>query len=181
MPDDPPEDLSPSLVLRLRQGDEAAGDMLQRIHGPAMLRFCRGYLNNDADARDAVQEIFLQVLKATIVPDHFRPWLYKVARNHCLKALRTRRRKPPPGGLPTASHLPLDATGQLTRMARAELQQRIGEIVAALPDAQSEVLRLRYAENLSREDIAEILQIPASLVKTRLFEAMKKLRSQTEE
>jgi RNA polymerase sigma-70 factor (ECF subfamily) len=179
MPDESVEDLSPSLVIRLRQGDEAAGAMLERIHGPAMQRFCLGYLSNEADARDAVQEIFLQVLRATVVPDRFRPWLYKVARNHCLKALRTRRRKPPPGALPTGSILPQDATGQLTRMARAELQERIGELVAALPDAQSEVLRLRYAENLSREDIAEILQVPPALVKTRLFEAMKTLRSQS--
>ena len=183
MPDDSAasEDLSPSLVIRLRQGDEAAGILLERLHGPAMLRFCLGYLHNESDAHDAVQEIFLQVLRAAVVPDRFRPWLYMVARNHCLKALRTRRRKPPPGGLPSASLLPEDVTGQLTRMARAELQERIGRIVALLPDAQSEVLRLRYAENLSREDIAEVLQIPVSLVKTRLFEAMKKLRSQSED
>jgi len=181
MSSESPDDLTPSLVIRLRQGDEEAGALLQRLHGPALLRFCRGYLNNEADARDAVQEIFLQVLKVSVIPDRFRPWLYMVARNHCLKLLRTRRRKPPPAGLPTGSQLPQDATGQLTRMARAELQEKISRLVADLPEAQSEVLRLRYGENLSREDIAEILQIPASLVKTRLFEAMKKLRGQTED
>lgn len=172
-------DLTPSLVVKLRQGDEAAGELLQRVHGPAILRFCQGYLKDFTDAQDAVQEVFCQVLKATVVPDHFRAWLYKVARNHCLKALRTRRRKPPPGALPGESRMPDSATGQLTRMARAELRQRVGELVAALPEAQSEVLRLRYAESLSREEIAEILEIPISLVKSRLFEAMKKLRDHT--
>ncbi|MBI5762738.1 MAG: sigma-70 family RNA polymerase sigma factor [Planctomycetes bacterium] len=171
-----PADLTPSLVIRLRNGDSEAAKMLEAIHGPAILRFCMGYLHDVIDAQDAVQEVFVQTLRSDVVPDHFRAWLYRVARNHCLKVLRTRRRKPPPGDLPPESVFGEDVTGNLTRMARDELHQRLNNLVAALPDTQSEVLRLRYAENLSRDEIAEILEIPVSVVKSRLYEAMKKLR-----
>ena len=47
-----------------------------------------------------------------------------------------------------------------------------------LTDEQREVLRLRYVENLSRGEIAEILDQPESLVKSRLFEGLKRLREE---
>ncbi|MEK6644052.1 MAG: sigma-70 family RNA polymerase sigma factor [Planctomycetota bacterium] len=171
-----PADLTPSLVVRLRQGDSTAAEMLRSIHGPAILRFCMGYLANEVEAQDAVQEVFVLTLRSDVVPENFRAWLYRVARNHCLKVLRTRRRKPPPGELPPESLLGDDITGNLTRMARDELKQRLNTLVASLPEAQSEVLRLRYSEGLSRVEIADVLEIPESVVKSRLYEAMKKLR-----
>ncbi len=178
MTDDSPglSDWTPSLVVRLRQGDSTAAEMLRSIHGPAILRFCKGYLADEVEAQDALQEVFVLTLRSDVVPDNFRAWLYRVARNHCLKVLRTRRRKPPPGELPPESLLGVDVTGNLTRMARDELKQRLNILVASLPSAQSEVLRLRYTEGLSRDEIAEVLEIPVSVVKSRLYEAMKKLR-----
>ncbi len=131
MTDDSPglSDLTPSLVVRLRQGDSTAAEMLRSIHGPAILRFCMGYLANEVEAQDAVQEVFVLTLRSDVVPENFRAWLYRVARNHCLKVLRTRRRKPPPGELPPESLLGDDITGNLTRMARDELKQRLNTLV----------------------------------------------------
>jgi len=64
----------------------------------------------------------------------------------------------------------------LTRLAKRELRSRTSHLVDALPVSQQEVLRLRYTEGLSRAEIAEVLEIPDSLVKSRLFEGLKKLR-----
>jgi RNA polymerase sigma-70 factor (ECF subfamily) len=49
-------------------------------------------------------------------------------------------------------------------------------LIAALPEDQREVLRLRYAEGLLRDEIAEVLDIPLSVVKSRIYEALKALR-----
>jgi RNA polymerase sigma factor (sigma-70 family) len=49
--------------------------------------------------------------------------------------------------------------------------------LAELPESQREVLHLRYAEDLSRADIAEVLDIPEPVVKSRLYEGMVKLRT----
>jgi len=169
-------DLTPSVLVHLRQGDPQAAEVLERLYRDAMLHFCFGYLQNLEDARDAVQETFYRVLKADVIPDRFRPWLYRIARNHCLNVLRDRQHNPACGVMPSDSKLPEAATGHLSRLVRSEARHRLRDAVARLSPAHQEVLRLRYGENLSREEIAEVLELPESIVKSRLFEAVRKLR-----
>lgn len=164
------------LVCSLRAGDPAAGRLLESGFREALTRFCWGYLGNLDEAEDAVQEICCKVLQATNIPDEFRAWLYKVARNQCLNALRDRAKRRRGGSLPAASQIDAALTGQLTGLVREETRAKVAEIVAALSDEHREVLRLRYVENLSRGEIAEVLEIPEALVKSRLFEALKRLR-----
>ena len=169
-------DLTPSLVGKVRAGDAQAGALLDQLHRQAITRFCWGYLGNVEEAEDAVQEVFCNVLKATEVPDNFRAWLYKIARNHCLNARRARARRRDRQVMPPDSQLSAHFTGNLTRLVKQELRSRIVHLLGALPSPQREALRLRYAENLSRSEIAYVLDIPESVVKSRLFEGLKKLR-----
>jgi RNA polymerase sigma-70 factor (ECF subfamily) len=168
-------DLTPSLVLSLRRGDDDAGALLDELYRERMVRFCAGYLGSREDAEDAVQDVFVKVLETEHVPDRFGPWLYRVARNRCLNVARDhgRRGEAP---LPTDLDLAASLSGQLTRAARREGDDRVARAIAALPFEQSEALRLRYLESLSRDDIAEVLDVPVSTVKSRLFEGMKRLR-----
>jgi RNA polymerase sigma-70 factor, ECF subfamily len=167
---------SNELAELLNRKDEAAGDLLQRIHRDSLTRFCYGYLGRIEEAEDAVQEIFLKVVQAPIVPAHFRPWLYKIARNHCLKCARKRAKQD--GQIHQPSQIPEAITGQLTRMVKDEAQARLAQAFVSLSDDQREILRLRYVENLSRGDIAEVLDLAESLVKSRLFEGLKRLREE---
>lgn len=176
--DDELDDLTPQLVRQLRQGDAHAAAELNRLYRDAMYRFCWGYLGNNDEAEDAVQDVCFKVLTAKDVPECFRPWLYRVARNHCLNLLRSRNRRHDAHKLPSASQLPQSLTGQLTRLVRDEHQSHVVAMLNQLPEAQQEVLRLRYAESLSRTEIAEILDLPESVVKSRLFEGLNKLREQ---
>ncbi len=171
-----PDDMTPSLVLRLREGDPDAGALLDNLYRDALVRFCWGYLGRMEEAEDAVQDICYKVLTIKSVPDAFRPWLYKTARNHCLNLLRRRARRKDGQGLPPASQVCEILTGHLTRLVRNEQQSRLGELVISLPETQREVLRLRYVENLTRTEIAEVLEIPESVVKSRLFEGLRRLR-----
>jgi RNA polymerase sigma-70 factor (ECF subfamily) len=141
-----------------------------------VLRFCWGCLGSREEAEDAVQEVFCKVLAAEQVPDRFRPWLYRIARNHCLNMLRDKARRKDDRVLPSDSRLDAATTGNLTRLVKRELRSRIAHLLAALPAAYREVLQLRYAEGLSRAEIAEVLELPESVVKSRLFEGLKKLR-----
>jgi RNA polymerase sigma-70 factor (ECF subfamily) len=175
----PRSDLTPSLVGKLRAGDAEAGSLLDALYRQPILRFCWGYVENMDEAEDAVQEVFCKALKATEVPDNFRAWLYRIARNHCLNVLRARARRHDRQAPPADSQLPAGQTGNLTRLVKHELQSRIVHLLSALPVAQKEVLRLRYAEDLSRAEIAYVLESPESVVKSRLFEGLKKLREHT--
>lgn len=174
-----PLDLTPSVVAKLRAGDAEAGVLLDKLYRRAMMRFCWGYLGRVEEAEDAVQEVFCKVLKRTEVPDSFRAWMYKIARNHCLNVLRARARRYDAGVLPLDSRLDARLTGHLTRAVRQELRSRIVHLLGALPAAQREVLCLRYAEELSRPEIAYVVDAPESVVKSRLFEGLKKLREHT--
>lgn len=167
---------SGGLVELLNAKDPAAWALLQKLHRDALVRFCYGYLGRIEEAEDAVQDILLKVVQSPAVPPHFRPWLYKIARNHCLKCAQKRSNQN--GQLQQPSQIPETLTGQLTRLVNHEAQSRLAEAFASLSVEQREVLRLRYVENLSRAEIAEVLEISESLVKSRLFEGMKRLRDE---
>ena len=173
------QDPTRALVHQLRDGQAGAVSMLDSLYREALLRFCWGYLGQMEEAEDALQDIWFKVLTAERVPDRFRAWLYKIARNHCLNVVRGRARRKDGRNLPAASQVEAAMTGHLTKLVKDELRSRVTELVAGLPDAQREVLRLRYVEELSRAEIAEILELPESVVKSRLFEAVKKLREHT--
>ena len=173
------QELTRSLAVRLRSGDPKAGALLEKLYRGPMTRFCWGYLESVEDAEDAVQDVLYKVLRAPEVPDNFRAWVYKIARNHCLNMVRDRaRRQAGRVAMPDAQR---DAalTGNLTRMVKQELRSRMMHLLGALPVAQREILRLRYAEGLSRPEIAYVLDAPEKLVKSRLFDGLKKLREHT--
>lgn len=172
------EELTSELVSLLRGSDPDAGVLLDTLFRERLVRFCWGYLGRMDEAEDAVQDICCRVLSTQGVPDLFRPWLYKIARNQCLTLLRLRTRRRQEGhALPPASQIHDLLTGQLTRLVQDEQRSRVDELVRNLTDEQQEVLRLRYVEDLSRGEIAEVLEIPESYVKSRLFEGLKELRA----
>ncbi len=171
-----PHDLTPSLIQSLREGDRTAGALLEDLYRLALIRFCWGYLGRVEDAEDAVQDITCKVLSSKSIPDAFRPWLYKTARNHCLNLLRERGRRCDGEELPSGSQLRDMLTGQLTRLVRTEQQEHADELLRRLPESQQEVLRLRYVEGLARGEIAEVLETSEGVIKSRLFEGLKRLR-----
>lgn len=171
------EVMTPSLVLRLRSGDPTAVELLNSLYRDALMRYCLGYLHRMEEAEDAVQDICHKVLSTTTpVPELFRPWLYRIARNHCLNRLRSTDRRKDRAQLPQESQVHEMITGHLTRLVHSEQRSRLSELVASLSDVQQEVLRLRYVEGLARTEIAEVLDTTESVVKSRLFEALKQLR-----
>ncbi len=164
------------LVQRLRAGHADAPVMLNQLYRAALLRFCWGYLGDMGEAEDAIQEISYKIITATEIPDHFRPWLYRVARNHCLNRLRERQHRPNEAAMPHPSGIGESLTGHLTRLVRDEMKEKVVELVRRLPEGMREVLRLRYVEGLSRTEIAQVLDVNEGVVKTRLFEGLKKLK-----
>lgn len=176
-PMDPSADWSPSLLQAVRAGEPEATSQLERVFRPAMLRYCRGFLRDAQEAEDAVQEVFLKVLGSEAVPDSPRAWVYRIARNHCLNRLRSRARRRDDAPLASELDLAASLSGAATRLGRREELEQLVARLQALPEELREVLSLRYSEGLGREEIAGVLEIPVSTVKTRLFEGMKQLRA----
>ncbi|MBI1825303.1 MAG: RNA polymerase sigma factor [Planctomycetes bacterium] len=170
------DDKTVALVSQLRGN---VGDLRAVLHAnlrEPLVRFCWGYLGQMEEAEDAFQEVCVRVLESETVPEHFRPWVYKIARNHCLNLIRQRAAHGDGNILPSDSRLHKQLTGQLTRLVRDEMAARVADVFEQLDDIYREVLRLRYVEDLPRTEISAVLEIPESVVKSRLFEGLKMLR-----
>ncbi len=165
-----------SLVVWLRAGEPQAGAVLNQLYREALIRFCWGYLGDMDEVEDTVQDICYKVLSAAHIPDDFRPWLYALARNHCFNVLRGKARRRDGAAVPVDSQIFETMTGNLTRLVRGEQASRVSTLLLSMPGELRELLRLRYVEELSRAEIAQVLDMPESLVKTRLFEGLKCLR-----
>jgi len=177
MPDEhSPDSMTPTLVATLRDGDASSAELLDLLYGRKLVRFALGYLGNATEAEDAVQDVFYRVLRNDSIPDNFRAWIYRICRNRCLDVLRARGRRRDDQTLLTDAPYRADLTGQLTHLVRQERHEKLRRLLDELPPAQHEVLRLRYSEGLSRAEIADVLDIPESVVKSRLYEGLEKLR-----
>jgi RNA polymerase sigma factor (sigma-70 family) len=175
----PKPDLTPSLVMKLREGDSAAGQMLDELYRTRLVRFSLGYLGNQEEAKDIVQDVFLKVLANQTVPDNFRAWIYEICRNRCIDRLRSQKRRLDDQTMPTPSYIAAHQTGNLTRLVKGEQREQLWHRLALLPVQQREVILLRYTEGLSRAEISQVLGIPENLVKHRIYNGLDKLRKQT--
>jgi RNA polymerase sigma-70 factor, ECF subfamily len=179
--DRPRRDLTPSLVGRLRDGDVRAGDLLNDLYRDAMLRYCRHRLGNPDDAEDAVQNIFCSVLASRQVPESFRAWLYTIARNECNMVLRHRARQKDGDALPSESRVPAPVSGVTTKIGKQEERALVRELLMDLPAIYREPLYLRYAHDLSWKEIACVLGVAESVIKSRLCEGLEKMRGRKAE
>ena len=157
------------LFERLASGDISALDELIGAYYPEILRFCLRHTPTRECAEDAAQETFLRCVRhidAYAHCGHFRAWLYKIASNACADILRRVR---PAGELP-------DEAADEPGYERAELKTDLDAALAALPDAQREVVLLRYIHGLKLREVSEVLDVPLRTVQSRERAALKALR-----
>jgi RNA polymerase sigma-70 factor (ECF subfamily) len=170
-----------TLLAMSASGSADAFDRFVARHQAAVFRYLRTKAN-DADAEDALQQTFVAAWRnaATIeVEGSARPWLFTVARNAAAKLQRRAGAAPQPvedleqlGEL--AGFAAPDATP--ARFAEAaEERQLLNSALSSLPDADREVLTLRDLEQLTGEQVAELLGLSLPAMKSRLHRARLRL------
>jgi RNA polymerase sigma factor (sigma-70 family) len=160
------------LVDSVRAGSERAFETLCDRHYRPLLAFCRHILGSSADAEDAVQQTFLAAygdLMRSEKPIVLRPWLYTIARNRCVSALRSRRERPS-GELPDRGVDSLAAEVD----AREDVRTTFTDLTR-LPDEQRAALVLAELGDLSHGEIARILGCRQDKVKALVFQARTSL------
>ncbi|GIP13024.1 MAG: RNA polymerase sigma factor [Paenibacillus macerans] len=167
------------LVERMAAGDREAFELLvTRYHGP-LLSYVTNRLKDRSKAEDIVQETFIRLirhLKRHGGMEHLRPWLYTVALNLCRDYWRSASYRSEHGG---ADELPddVDPSPQAEELIeRQETAQQLAESLALLPQVQQEVVRMRFFHELKLQEIAEMLEMPLSSVKSNLYSALRKLK-----
>ncbi len=159
------------LIELIRAGDEAAFEALVQRYRSRLLAFCRHMLHSREDAEDVLQEVFANSYRA-IVGDQreifVRPWLYRIARNMCLKHLG-RRRPATDGGVEEMDIAAYSTTVDAVHM-REDLRQVVGD-VQELPETQRTALLLREIDGLSYDQIAQAMDTSVPGVKSLLVRA----------
>lgn len=185
----PPAD-DAALLERLRAGEDAAFEELVRTYSPRLLAVARRIVGNDEEARDVIQDAFLNAfrsLKSFQGDARLSTWLHRIVVNSALMKLRTRRRKPEE---PIEPLLPVfqsdgkyaekftswgDRADEL--LSRAETQEVVRQKIDALPESFRTVLVLRDIEELDTEETAQLLDTTPNAVKIRLHRARAALRT----
>ena len=156
------------LILRYQTGDESAFEELFQRYQPPLRYYVRRMIGGSGQCEDILQNIWLTVLRnlrKLRQPGSCRVWLYRIGRTKVYQQLRRNRRFPP-------------LTGQVSREDDfpAEAAVTIHKYLAHLGPEHREVLVLRFLEDMSYQQIAEVLDCSIGTVRSRIHYAKCSLR-----
>jgi RNA polymerase sigma-70 factor (ECF subfamily) len=158
-----------------QRGEREAFDPLVERYQRDVYRLCYRYVNNHHDASDLAQDVFLKAYRAIgrfRGDSAFSTWLYRIAVNTCLnfRAARKAASEELKDDLADAGRRVDD------RMEDDELSQQVREAVSRLPEKQRATLILKIYNDLTHEEVAQVLGSTVGTVKANLFHALGNLR-----
>ncbi len=171
------------VVDAAREGDEAALSELYTLYFPRVYRYILARTGDQYEAEDLAEEVFMHMLKAIDrfqwreVP--FSAWLFRIAHN----ALISQRRKNGTRGrnIPLTDGLPMNMQGPEELVANRMTMMEVMAAAQRLPDAQRNVISLRFAAGLSVAETAKALGKAEGNVKVTQHKAIAKLREMLRE
>jgi RNA polymerase sigma-70 factor (ECF subfamily) len=178
-----------ALLAALRAGDELAFQQLVRRHGGRLLAVARRLLRSEEEARDALQEAFVQAWRGLARFEgqaRLSTWLHRIVVNAALMRLRSRRSRPEEPLEPLLPVFQEDGhtleryvawSGDPEQLAASgDVRRRVREAIDRLPASARTVLVLRDLEELDTAEVAARLGVTANAVKIRLHRARQALR-----
>ncbi|RST61551.1 RNA polymerase sigma factor [Siminovitchia terrae] len=136
-----------------------------------------GMTRNPHDAQDLVQEALIKVYYQLGKYDNrgsFASWIYRVAINHCMDEFRKKR------------HIEVRMTEESMEknlehpeviFLKKEKNKQLELLMDTLPEDERMIILLRYVNELSYEEISELVDVPVSTVRNKLHRAKKKMRN----
>jgi RNA polymerase sigma-70 factor (ECF subfamily) len=182
----PPTPGDAVLIDRLRDGDAAAGEVLVSRYAPALLRYLQRLAGSDHIAEELHQQTWLSVLEhvqlfdAAASPGGFKAWLFRIATNKANDVWRSRGREHnAKEGLRLVTET--TAPDAAHRMSGTEQEHKLLRAIEQLPEAQRQVLLLRYYSQMKFVEIAQMLGCPLNTALGRMHKAMLKLKQLMDE
>lgn len=175
-------------IKQVLKGDQSAFADIVSLYQHKLYQVCYRMLGNKQESEDIAQEAFVRAYTNLHTFDQkrkFSTWLYRIATNLCID--RIRKKKPDTyldaevtgtDGLTMYSQIATDDQLPEETIVQLELQERIQYEIGRLPDKYRSVIVLKYMEELSLQEISEILDMPLGTVKTRIHRGREALRKQ---
>ncbi len=177
------------LMLRVRAGDAASFETLLRRYRLPLVSYFHRMVRDQALAEDLAQEAFLRIYKARerYQPEaRFATWLYRIATNLALNAIRDRKDEVPepasedPDGGPALERFVNPQPTAEQQLLEGDRQRLIRQAVESLPGNQRAAVILHKYQEVDYRQIAQILSVSESAVKSLLFRAYETLRLRLE-
>ena len=179
-------------MLRFKQGDTCAFEILFSRHKVGVYNFLYRFLNQTQSADEAIQEVFLKVVRAShsYVPTaKFTTWLYTMARNYCIDQSRKQKFRKTTSlsekensheneGLSLEERIPDAEANTALNASAMNLSQKLEKVLNDINPDQREVFLLREKQGFSFEEIAEIVGSSVNTVKSRMRYALISLRDE---
>ena len=175
------QEISDETIVKAVQGGDvdAFGELISRYEDK-LKRYARKFLSYEEDIEDLVQDVFIKTytnIRSFDTSLRFSPWIYRIAHNTFVNELKRKHA----GGFSLFSideilpFLPAQETADSDTL-NAELRKEIDTLLRELPPKYREVIVLHYLEELSYQEISDILQIPVTTVGVRLTRSRQKLQ-----
>ncbi|MEH7250787.1 RNA polymerase sigma factor SigW [Neobacillus niacini] len=175
-------------IKQVIKGDQDAFAEIVEIYSNSIYQLGYRMLGNRHEAEDIAQEAFIRAyvnIKSFNQDLKFSTWLFRIATNLCID--RIRKKKPDyyldaevsgTEGLTMYSQLSSNSPLPETELESLELQDTVQKEILKLPEKYRSVIVLKYMEELSLNEISEILDMPLGTVKTRIHRGREALRQQ---
>jgi len=169
------------LIEKFCRGDAQAFNRVVERWQPRIQAVAYRYFNSHDEAMEMTQKTFIRVYKkASTLDDYrkFKAWIYRIANNLCLDETKRagRRRSSPVETLRNHPAAKLDGDNPERPLHQKELEAILQKALQQLPPEQRMVIIMKEYQDLTFREIAEILEIPESTVKSRLYYGLQKLR-----
>lgn len=183
--------LDTRLAKLARGGDRAAFAELVELYKEKIYHLAYRMLQNRHEAEEIVQETFLRVFTNLDRYDEdqkFSTWIYRIGTNLCIDRLRKRKinysldaEMGDGEGNDWYSTLPSREETPDQQLLLSETQSQIRQSIETLPEKYKAVVILRYLQDLSLQEISEVLSMPVTTIKTRLHRGREFLRKKLEQ
>ena len=174
------KDSDEQLAARIQQGDKDLFGILMERYEKKLFRYGRKFLSSQDNIVDMVQEVFIkayQNIQSFDVTQKFSPWIYRIAHNTFINALKKTARSPLHFlDFDTLISHPIYEDPAIREQEEKQMSMMLEKGLDQLSPAYREIVVLFYLEELSYKEIAEVLRVPIGTVGIRLRRAKDALR-----
>ncbi|PWK16157.1 RNA polymerase sigma factor SigW [Tumebacillus permanentifrigoris] len=175
------------IVKRAQKGDRLAFAELVELYKDKLYNLGYRMLGNPQEAEDIAQEAFLRAYKNLDkynASHKFSTWIYRIATNLCIDRMRKKKASYSldaevdgiEGG-DMYTRLSSPDLGPEDEVMRTETQREVQDAIEALPENYRAAVILKYLHDMSLQEIADVLEVPVSTVKTRIHRGREALRA----
>ncbi len=170
-----------SLIERINLGDDSAFELLVKRYQQKVFQTCIGFVHNEEDAADLTQEVFIRVYKRLHTfkgKSAFSTWLFRISMNMSLNFLRKQKVKHLftrlDQGEGEQEIISEERTDQ--NILRRDEKKKIARILQKLTAAQRNAFVLSHYQELSNQELADVLEITLKAAESLLYRARTRLR-----